>query len=597
MATAIPLPQQQPNAATQAPISMPTPQQTAPAVHAAKQATETLTKAATSLPQMVGQQVQQHTQMAQIRMKQVIDTVANAHIADTAARQKIAELNPIVQQIDQHMKEAQALPDSDPQKIGKIGYLAHSHQQVVQAIMGHAQIIKTHQATVQALLAEPKNRKILSKAVGYDEKAANTPERQMMVAALKQHEQRIQQQAEQQQPTSFAHKLGTIAKTVGEIAAPEVAMMIPGSAANKEMHARKMAYQQEQQLKMDTQRASIDQKEADAASKVPLAEHQHEFDVKQADTEEKSRQMEANTQARLAQAAAKDKATEGYRKATLQFQKDKLAWESDPHNPVVHAKMLDSQSKATAAKASMIRAMKSKAGQTDTAVTPALIDAIGHGRIAAERLSYLLTRNPALLDAVVQKYPDFDGSKAASYPQAYKDFTSTKKGTAGGALLAGATALEHLQELMELNTNHSHDWFSKDYTKYKNKVDQVAGELATFYGEATIPAIEGYKSTLMTTLPGHREAAIRTQAQSMADRLANYEQAWKNAAPSRAYEKPMPNMSEKAKQALQALLGGSASPAPHTHVFSVAAWKRANPSGDANAAKAAAEQQGYQVIP
>ncbi|MHB1955222.1 MAG: hypothetical protein ACYCOU_15930, partial [Sulfobacillus sp.] len=257
METAIPLPQQSLDTQNAPPTtppmsakpqSMPVQQTISPAVKQAKQATETLTKAATSLPQMVGQQVQQHTQMAQIRMKQVIDTVANTHIADTAARQKIAELNPIVQQIDQHMKEAQALPDSDPQKIGKIGYLAHSHQQVVQAIMGHAQIIKMHQATVQALLAEPKNRKILSKAVGYDEKAANTPERQMMVAALNQHEQSIQQAAQQAEPQQQPAQPSRGKK----IAEGIFGAMFPQVGDQK-------AYQQEQQLKMDAQRAGIDQ--------------------------------------------------------------------------------------------------------------------------------------------------------------------------------------------------------------------------------------------------------------------------------------------------------------------------------------------------
>jgi hypothetical protein len=59
---------------------------------------------------------------------------------------------------------------------------------------------------------------------------------------------------------------------------------------------------------------------------------------------------------------------------------------------------------------------------------------------------------------------------------------------------------------------------------------------------------------------------------------------------------------------LQKMYGGGASsagagqqgtpgPAPQTHSFSVSAWQKANPRGDANAAKAAAQAQGYQVIP
>lgn len=299
MATAVPVPQQPPvQQQPQQAAPMPTQQPggpAAPAVHAAKQATQTLAKAATSLPQMVGQQVQQHDQHAKIRMQHVINTVANAHIADTAARTKVQQLDAIKKQIDQHWQEAQALPDSDPQKHGKLQYLAMLHKQVVQGIVENAQTIKQHQQVTQAILAEPKNRKILAKAVGYDEKAANTPERQMMVQALQQHEQQIQQAAQQAdqapQHTSVMHKLGTIAKTVGEIAAPEVAMLIPGSAANQEMHARKMAYLQEQQMKMQGQQATIDQKEGQAQE--ALAKHGDAQAKVQADREKTQAQLKA----------------------------------------------------------------------------------------------------------------------------------------------------------------------------------------------------------------------------------------------------------------------------------------------------------------
>ena len=72
-------------------------------------------------------------------------------------------------------------------------------------------------------------------------------------------------------------------------------------------------------------------------------------------------------------------------------------------------------------------------------------------------MSYILARKPELVQAVVQKYPDFDGSKAAAYPKVYDEFTSTKPGTAGAALNAGGTALQHLKELRDLNTVQSHN--------------------------------------------------------------------------------------------------------------------------------------------
>lgn len=42
--------------------------------------------------------------------------------------------------------------------------------------------------------------------------------------------------------------------------------------------------------------------------------------------------------------------------------------------------------------------------------------------------------------------------------------------------------------------------------------------------------------------------------------------------------------------------GGNSSATPQTHTFSLGAWQRANPKGDASAAKAYAQQQGYQVV-
>lgn len=181
---------------------------------------------------------------------------------------------------------------------------------------------------------------------------------------------------------------------------------------------------------------------------------------------------------------------------------------------------------------------------------PALIKMIGTGQMPAGRLSYLLARNPALTAAVAQAYPGFDGSKVEAYTRAYADFTS---GKTSQELLSGGTALEHLKELNDLNTNASHIYGTPAYTAYQNKADTVATELAKFYGDSTIPAIAQIKKTLTSTLPGNRKSAIETQAGSMADRLDNYAQKWANAAPSEAYEAAMPGISTRAKDAWASL--------------------------------------------
>jgi hypothetical protein len=197
-----------------------------------------------------------------------------------------------------------------------------------------------------------------------------------------------------------------------------------------------------------------------------------------------------------------------------------------------------------------IEDVKTAKGKEDQANDPQLVDSIGTGKIVPERMAYLLARNPQLLDAVTQKYPGFDGSKAESYPTTYKDFTSGKTSV---ALNSGATAMEHLQKLQSLNTVKSHIPGTADYNAYHNQLDTLAPELAKFYGDTTVPAIAALKSTLGATLPGNRQAAITTQAQSMGKKFDNYEQQWTNAAPSATYEATMPGVSDEAKEARAAL--------------------------------------------
>ncbi len=150
-----------------------------------KRAILSILGAAAGMGPMVQQINQKHNDQLQIQNQHVIDTVWNAHKNETEARNRVDQLKQIVQETDQHWQEANQLPDDDPTKLQKVGYLAHIHQQVVGEITKAAQTIQQSQQTTQALLSNPKNRKIMSKAVGYDEKTANTPERQQMIAAIK----------------------------------------------------------------------------------------------------------------------------------------------------------------------------------------------------------------------------------------------------------------------------------------------------------------------------------------------------------------------------------------------------------------------------
>ena len=185
----------------------------------------------------------------------------------------------------------------------------------------------------------------------------------------------------------------------------------------------------------------------------------------------------------------------------------------------------------------------------DAPADPALVKSIGTGHMAPDRVAYLLAKNPALLVAVTDAYPDFDSSKAASYAKTYVDFTS---GKTSRALNAGATALRHLNELQTLNTKASMIPGTPDHTAYQNKVDTLASELSSFYkggGAPTNEDIQGIKDTLLSKTTWNRNAAIKTQAHSMGDKLDAYEQQWQNAAPSSSYEAEMPFISDDAKAA------------------------------------------------
>lgn len=234
--------------------------------------------------------------------------------------------------------------------------------------------------------------------------------------------------------------------------------------------------------------------------------------------------------------------------------------------------------------------------ETANASPGGLADDIIDGKIVPERLGYLLGKKEGqqILDAIVQRAHDrgitIDMAKLQSYPKVYEQFTSTKPGTAGYALNAGGTALEHLEELSQLNTVASRIPGTPAYKAYHNKLDTLAPELVKFYGMPdTDQSINALKSTLGGV--GFRDRGIRTQAHSLGDKLENYRQQWKNAAPSAAYEASMPGLSDASKLARAEL-----DPDYAKHLFSVSKYKAANPTRDVEDARKRAIAAGMDVI-
>ena len=105
--------------------------------------------------------------------------------------------------------------------------------------------------------------------------------------------------------------------------------------------------------------------------------------------------------------------------------------------------------------------------------------------------------------------------------------------------------------LQSLNTPESRIPGTAAYQAYENQLATIAPELGKFYGNDTIPGIEGYKKTLGAIF--NRGAAIQTQAHSMGVKLDSYQQQWNNAAPSKAYQAPLPGISPAAMAARAAL--------------------------------------------
>ena len=181
----------------------------------------------------------------------------------------------------------------------------------------------------------------------------------------------------------------------------------------------------------------------------------------------------------------------------------------------------------------------------------AIVKMIGTGQMDIGRLEYLAARNPDLLKSVAVSFPNFDKSKVNKYVQASKEYASLKPGTPGAALNAGNAVLGHLERLKEIADTHPIDVRTPKTDAnlgYNNLLNTIVGELTTFYQDPkTDKSLAGFKDNLSTFF-GSRDAQIKEQIKAMGVKMDSYEQSWKEAAPSEAYEAPMPKMTPHAYQ-------------------------------------------------
>jgi hypothetical protein len=224
-------------------------------------------------------------------------------------------------------------------------------------------------------------------------------------------------------------------------------------------------------------------------------------------------------------------------------------WESMRHDRVEEQQKAieDAQKKLDSKNATWGDPSAKSADEFRGSLTPeqqSAVDLVGQGRAPLNNPGYLLARNTAFVEAVSKLYPEVDLSKVGAYQSAYKDFTSGKD---ADQLQAGAVAMQHLNQLKQLNTLKSRIPGTADNKAYENLLDTVSSELGRFYDNNTIPAIAGYRKTLGGLL--NRNAAIDEQANAMGVRMDSYDDKWSSAAPSKEYEAKMPGTYAAARQA------------------------------------------------
>lgn len=227
---------------------------------------------------------------------------------------------------------------------------------------------------------------------------------------------------------------------------------------------------------------------------------------------------------------------------------------------------------------------------------------IHSGQIVPERLSYLLARNPGIIEALAKGYPDIDTTKLQGYPKLYNEFHS---GDIAKQLANGGTVLKHLKELNDARSITSHIGTNAfgiggldARQKYQTALNQVAGELGQFYKENNIPNAERVIDALGSTFG--RGGGIKEASHLVGEKIDEWQDLWDRGAPSDVYKPKFPDVSAEAKRARAALdptyaTQVNAKPTPQTHVFDPQAWAKANPNGDVNAAIEAAKAQGYAI--
>lgn len=202
-------------------------------------------------------------------------------------------------------------------------------------------------------------------------------------------------------------------------------------------------------------------------------------------------------------------------------------------------------------------------------------------------------------EAMMKAYPDYDIGKAKEYPKLVQDFTT---GPTSKALTSYGTALNHARALFDNTGPQSYIPGTDEYKRYNQDVTYVATEVAKALnptGVATESSIQEQEKALRSVT--NRKAAIQNAGDILAGKMTETKQRWQNGQVRPSYQPPMPSISPTAEANAEYLKSGGnpaalQKPAPESHDFNLAAWSKANPGKDVNAAAAAAKAKGFNVV-
>jgi hypothetical protein len=251
----------------------------------------------------------------------------------------------------------------------------------------------------------------------------------------------------------------------------------------------------------------------------------------------------------------------------------------------------------------------------------ATVKAIGEAREVMTPQAARTKDGQRVMNAVNMVYPDYSGIKVESYLKGRQAGTS---GTPASKLNSFATAMDHLQRYYDNVTTIaampgvSSIAAALGNTEAKNlEVDKTAlsTELASAYKGGAAPAedeIRRWDSHLGGVTAVERRNGAKEVARLLSGKFHEYSNQYRNMIPGGLRDDNFQLMSQTAQDAYKHVTGkdiGNVQPftqgqntpqntkaTQQTQQFSLGAWQKANPTGDINAAKAAAAQAGYTVI-